>query len=275
MRHSLLVILAVALLASSPVAAQSTTADGIGALARGDTAGAFRILRPLADAPVQDPLAQFFLATIYNTGSGVQMETIRACGLYLKSAIDRNPLAKQAVALADAIHLNNPQMRALCVAGMAGVWREPPSARFQLGPDHWVTTDSSGFIVGYGGVQRTVPTDWGGPEWVFLPTRYTRLEVTRPIATTRHFIEFLFWIPDDVQSPAVWTLVWSVFEVVGSEAYPLPDTAGVASVTATRPPASYPVAAVGCLQVNADGDIERVVSGPNGHTSVVPYRGPR
>lgn len=75
--------LVVALLAPSFAAAQSTTADGIRALARGDTGAALRILKPLADASEPDPLAQFFVATLHDTYSGVAMDPVRACGLYL------------------------------------------------------------------------------------------------------------------------------------------------------------------------------------------------
>jgi len=71
-------ILIIALLVPSPIAAQSTTADGIRALAGGDTAAALRILQPLADGSDPDPLAQFFMGTMYETGSGVMRDYIRA-----------------------------------------------------------------------------------------------------------------------------------------------------------------------------------------------------
>jgi hypothetical protein len=192
--------------------------------------------------------------------------------LYLKSAVSTNPLANQAITLADAIRQDHAELRALCSAAQAGVWREPPSTRFQLGRDHWVTTDTSGFTVGYRGAQARVPTDWGGPEWVFLPPRYTRLEMTRPVATTRHFIEFLFWVPNDVKTPSLWSLVWSVYEVVDSQARALADVVGVAAVSASRPPASYPAETICRLQVNTDGEVERVVTGPDGSIRVVPYQ---
>ena len=66
------------LLATS-VVAQSTTEDGIRAVLRGDDGAAARILRPLADATGRpDPVAQFFLAVLYETGQGVRPDLLRA-----------------------------------------------------------------------------------------------------------------------------------------------------------------------------------------------------
>jgi TPR repeat protein len=129
-------VLVIALLTPSLAAAQSTTADGIAALARGDTAAAVRILRPLAESSEPDPLAQFFLATMYSSGSGVALDEFRACGLYLQSATAANPLASQAMTLADAIlQMTSPPFRELCSAATAEVGREPPLARLAPGPD--------------------------------------------------------------------------------------------------------------------------------------------
>ena len=94
-------LLIIAFLSPSPAAGQSTTADGIRALARGDAAAAGRILQPMAEGSEPDPLAQFFLATMYDTGSGVVRDHIRACGLYVKSATRTNPLSRQAILLSD------------------------------------------------------------------------------------------------------------------------------------------------------------------------------
>ena len=264
--------LVVALLAPAVAAAQSTTADGIRALARGDTGTGLRILRPLVDASEPDPLAQFFLEAVYATGAGVPIDPIRACGLYLKSATSTNPLASQAVALADAMQRLDG-LGARCATANIGVWGEPPPAHFVLGSDHWVTTDASGFTIGYRGTTRAVPTTWGGQAWVFLPTRYTRLMVTRPVATARHFIEFWFWVPDDVQTPTAWSLVWSVSEVIGAEAHAVGNGVTVVHVDGSRPPAAYAVDATGRLQVNVEGDVERVTFGPNAQTRVMPSPG--
>jgi hypothetical protein len=66
-----LLLIAWCVLAPSIVSAQSSTADGVQAIVRGDYAAAVRILTPLAeDFGKPDPLAQFFLATIYDSGRG-------------------------------------------------------------------------------------------------------------------------------------------------------------------------------------------------------------
>jgi TPR repeat protein len=110
-------ILVVALFTPSLAAAQSTTADGIVALASGDTAAALRILQPFAESSEPDPLAQFFLATMYSYGAGVAADEFRACGLYLQSATDANPLANQVTALRDAILQTIPGFGHLCSGG--------------------------------------------------------------------------------------------------------------------------------------------------------------
>ncbi len=53
-------------------AGQTTTADGVAALARGDYQLAVEILKPIAeDRRSNDPAAQFFMAGLYDSGRGV------------------------------------------------------------------------------------------------------------------------------------------------------------------------------------------------------------
>jgi TPR repeat protein len=64
-------------------ATAQTTADGVLAIVRGDYQLAAHVLRPLAeDAPQPDPMAQFFMAMLYESGDGVARNKMRACGLY-------------------------------------------------------------------------------------------------------------------------------------------------------------------------------------------------
>jgi hypothetical protein len=59
--------------------AQTTTEDGIRAAIRGDYQAAIRILAPLAEESTQpDPVAQFLLAILYETGHGVERNSSRA-----------------------------------------------------------------------------------------------------------------------------------------------------------------------------------------------------
>ena len=69
-----LIIAAIVAIVLAPRAtgAQVSTADAVQAIVRGDYQSAVRILRPLAeDAPDPDPLAQFFMAMLYESGHGV------------------------------------------------------------------------------------------------------------------------------------------------------------------------------------------------------------
>ena len=65
-----LTLTTIAAIALVPCAAgaQAATADGIQAIVRADYQSAVRILRPLAEeAPDPDPLAQFFMAMLYQS----------------------------------------------------------------------------------------------------------------------------------------------------------------------------------------------------------------
>jgi TPR repeat protein len=127
------------MLGPSAAGAQTTTADGIQALTRGDYATAARILRPLAeDAATPDPLALFFMAILYESGRGVAANSIRACGLYLKAATPTNPLLTQSLALARMIRRDHPFLYEHCVAATARPWRNPPATLFTIGQDHCV-----------------------------------------------------------------------------------------------------------------------------------------
>ena len=121
-------IAALALLAPGAAAAQSTTADGVQALIRGDYGQAAAILKPLSeDSPEPDPLALFFMASLYHWGQGVGIDQNRACGLYLRSATPANPLMPVALELARSIHQDLPFLRNECVEASAGPAPDQPS----------------------------------------------------------------------------------------------------------------------------------------------------
>ena len=93
---------AVAVLAGpSSVAAQSSVADGVAALARGDYQRAAEILRPNAERDSGgDPAAQFFLGSMYDAGLGVPRDPLRACALYHRASIvDQPPFGTAAMRL--------------------------------------------------------------------------------------------------------------------------------------------------------------------------------
>ena len=99
---------------AAPAAAQSTTEDGIRAMLRGDYQTAARIIQPLADdAARPDPVAQFFLALVYQNPHGGRFNQLRACGLFLRSASRAHPFAEQSAALAADVQV---QLQGRCVS---------------------------------------------------------------------------------------------------------------------------------------------------------------
>ena len=80
------------------VSAQTGTADGVAALARGDYQRAAEILKPIAeDLRTNDTAAQFFMAGLYETGRGVPADPLRACALYMRAASNHdNPFGQEA-----------------------------------------------------------------------------------------------------------------------------------------------------------------------------------
>jgi TPR repeat protein len=84
---------------------------------RGDYAQAAQLLRPLVEEGRQpDPIASFFLALLYRTGSGVPADGMRACGLFLTAAVPGTPFFNQAQALAAALQDGHACLRSLCEA---------------------------------------------------------------------------------------------------------------------------------------------------------------
>jgi hypothetical protein len=205
-------------LAPTVVSAQSSTADGVQAIVRGDYAAAVRILTPLAeDFGEPDPLAQFFLATIYDSGRGAPVDQIRACGLFLRAAVGGNPLANQSRSLAAKTQEMSALMSTMCVEASAWPWGTPVPTRVTLAVDHWVVFDASGATVGYQGQERRAPLRLGGPGYVYLPLRHTALQVTAPAEMRRDFIELFNWHPMDHSDTPTWALGWMLYEVVDAD----------------------------------------------------------
>ena len=268
--------MAIVVLAPRVSIAQSGTADGVQALIRGDYATAQRILQPRAEAiPQPDPVAQFFLATMYQSGHGVPMDQIRACGLYLKAAKANTPLTTPSLALADAFFPDVPMLRNMCADASLVDWNDPSPASFTLAPDHWVRIDRSGLTVGYKGAQKTATTALGGPGLVYLPIRYTYADVSRPTETRRHFIEFFMWVPFRESIQPTWRLLWSVYEVVGVEAFQVAFGPALTTSSGPSPSAIPAIDNVARIRVNAAGEVEQVVFGDNPRTSPIPSGGAR
>ena len=252
-------------LAPATVSAQSSTVDGVQAIIRGDYAAAVRILTPLAeDFGKPDPLAQFFLATLYHSARGVPIDPIRACGLFLRASVPSNPLANQSRTLAANFQELAPPMSTMCTEASVWPWGAPVPTRVTLATDRWVVIDSSGATVGYQGQERRTPLGLGGPGYVSLPLRHTTLQTTAPAEMRRDFIELFNWHPMDRSDTPIWALGWMLFEVVGADFVLITGDPSLTTVVASRPPDAFGVEPFVRVRVNGQGEPEwAVLSGPN------------
>jgi hypothetical protein len=258
------VALAAAWLAfATSASAQTDTADGAAALARGDYLQAAAILQPIAeDWRRTDPVARFFMATLYETGRGVPLDLVRACALYQGAAADLDaPLGAQAMRQLRALVLShdadwNEDCQLLAQIGFDHGF-EPVT--FTLGAGHEVAWDLKGATITNGATVKRFPMRLASMGSVFLPLRQTDLPPGPPQASARHFVEIFLWRPSsDGRS---WALQWHLFEVtrdslirveVGAE--PL-DT-----VEAALPPGPrfFDPRAYVDLRVNVSGEAEWV-----------------
>lgn len=104
MRPGALLLTGVLVMAASPAQAQTSTADGVDAVLRGDYQRAAEILKPIAESwPPRDHVAEFFMATLYESGLGVAADATRACALYGRASVDTSPFGRQAEALWQAL----------------------------------------------------------------------------------------------------------------------------------------------------------------------------
>jgi hypothetical protein len=260
-----------AVLCATSAAAQ-TVSDGVQAIAPGDYASAAKILHPLENTPTPDPAAQFFLAMLYETGSGVRVDRLHACTLYLRAAaIASNPFRSQADALGREILDPLPPMARDFRS--AADWREPDPVTFTLGPDHWIQVDATGTTVSYLGEERYTQGHLGGSGWRFLPPKHTALNASRPSPTRRHFIELFMWRPNRIAATPAWTLAWSLSEIVGLESVGVASELNLVTIEAMQPPADFDLTSAARVQLDSDGAAEWVIAaGPNRRSATIPPR---
>ena len=125
------------------VSAQTATADGVVALARGDYQRAVEILKPIAeDWQTDDTAAQFFMAGLYEAGRGVPLDPLRACALYMRaSSNDDSPFGRKAFALIRAKIASDGEFNEECqLLATVGFDHGFEPVTFHSGPD----TSSSG-----------------------------------------------------------------------------------------------------------------------------------
>ena len=265
--------LAIGLLAGllpRPALAQTSTEDGVRAFLRADYAAAARILSPLAEASTEpDATAQFFMGLLYAAGKGVRMDSMRACALFAASATPSNPFMEQSSAAAGMMQQ---------IGGGPGcsmpLATAPKPTSFTLASDYTVDVRPYELVVHYHGADKTEPI-MAIPGSVSLPVRYSPLDVTRPAAARRHFVEQLMWWRNP-QGGSTWMLGWVLAEIVDGAYVPVASEREVASSSDTRPPASFDLTDVVRLRVNAQGEAEwQILGGPRPRTEVIPVKAPK
>jgi hypothetical protein len=252
-----------------------TTEDAVKALLRGDYRQAAAILRPLAEtAQTPDPVAQFYLATLYDNGLGVASDPMRACALYLRSMEPANPFLRQAEALAQALQARlPPDMARTCVMMAAHGFRDAldPPLTFTLGPGHWITVGRFGVTVEYAGKETHDMMDFGGANTVLLKPRFTELKTGADRNTRRYFIEFFAWLPSRSGNLNGWTLGWNVFEIVRDHIEIFTGDDNVTEIPNLEPPAEFDVSRAVRLGTTESGDVEwEILSGPHAKRVVPP-----
>jgi hypothetical protein len=233
------------------------------------------MLKPLAeDGPAVDPVAAFFLALAYQSRPG-PAATFRICGLLMKADTATSPLALQARALADTMHGHSGFEFEQCKLASLRGWGEPEWTTLTLSRGHRVRINQGGFTVEYEGASKRTPESWGGPGWKFLPFRLTELASATASDGPRYFIELFVWAPHSKIDVPDWSLLWFAYEVAGADVVALPGGGPVARSAGPTPPSSFPVDDYARFVVDDNGQVERVIVGPEAKRTPVPDRSVR
>jgi hypothetical protein len=117
----------------------------------------------------------------------------------------------------------------------------------------------------------------GGVGAVYLPLRYTALDVSQPNDMRRHFIQVFSWWPDPAADQTTWKLTWVLFEVLGADVFSVAGTGfgSVMRITAPQPPASVDVNPLVQVLVGANGEAEWIILTDPPRRGVIPYGLPR
>jgi hypothetical protein len=274
------VTLAVLIVVSASVAsAQTSTADGIAALARGDYPQAVEILKPIAEGwrQPQDPAAQFFMASLYETGRGVPLDLLRACALYHRaSGLEANPFGAQAARLVRALIMShmphdNRWIEDCQLLANVGFDHRFEPVSFTRAPGHSIAWDLKGATVTYEGKSTRFPMRLASRGSIFFAIGQTVLAAGGPASSTRLFNEVFVWQPSgDWRS---WSLEWHLFEVVRDQLIrvDLPSDP-IVTIQAAEPPGprSFEVRAYVDVRLTANGEAEwAVLQGPHARTGLI------
>jgi|KBSSwiStaDraftv2_1062776.scaffolds.fasta_scaffold06402_8 hypothetical protein len=283
MRIRVALVAGALLIAGSVPRAQTSTADGVDALARGDYATAVDIFTRLTEQfPEPDHAAELFLATMNENGLGVPQNIVRACALYTRVTIgptglrSNTPLGIHTQHLLNSLmpSLSSDQLQECMLFVNVGFDHGFVPETFWLEPGHWITWELRGATVGYAGKEKRRDLGLGEYRSVFLPVQHTELDTGPSRSTRRHFFEVFKWLPDNrigVPDNRGWTLNWRLFEVVREDVI---DVAGesLMTISTPRPPLSPPfnVRDFVQLRVEDNGHPEwTVLKGPSARSETV------
>jgi len=274
MRLQILCLAAVLCAAGSVLDAQTDTADGVAAFARADYERAAEILKPVAERWPEsgDPVAQFFMAMMYESGRGVPADAVRACALYNQATIPGALFRTQSLNLGRRLRLLlGTEEREECefLQGIGFDHGFQP-VTFALESLDSIAVNLRSATVTHQGkqkrVEHVVPT---APGVIFFPVEHTRLLAGPTRSTPHHYIEVISWIPRRRQT---WVLKWSLFEVVRDNVISVTDRE-LTTVSAPRLPAnaSFDLREFVQLGVNDAGVPEwTILSGPDALSQGIP-----
>ncbi len=259
---------------------ESATSAGVEAFVRAEYPRAAAILRPIAEKVTlpSDPIAEFFVAAMYDSGRGVEANPMRACALYTRASgiLPIAPPAAPFVAAAEAMRITYEQSMSKAaidecrVTARIGFASGFEPITFVLEPDHWIAFTLTGATITYRGAETIALRGFLSPGMVLLPVRHTALEVGPSRSVRRHFIEIAWWRA--TRKPREWQLTWHLFEVGGGELIPVVMQSPV-TLTADAPPAAdaFDLRSVVHLDVTARGHAEWVMTtGSSPRSTVIP-----
>jgi hypothetical protein len=257
-------VVAALLASSSSVAAQSSVADGVTALSRGEYQRAYDILRPFAEGePWGDAAAQFFLGSMFESGLGVPRDPLRACAYYHRAGTSESLFGMAAMRLHRAAFLKHgAEFSAECQRlGNLGFDHRFEPVTFDLGAGHSIGWSLRGATISYQGRTTFHEQHLAGRGAAYLPLRYTAIQTGGPSPRVRHFVEVFVWHPAPNRP---WSLLWHLFEVAGSDLIRIADDQALAT-SPTKPEVPRDdVRERVVVRTNAEGNVEwAILEGPN------------
>jgi TPR repeat protein len=249
------------------------TVRAIDAILAGNDVQAYSLLRPVEqEMQPSDHTAEFFLATLYQSGRGVPLDDLHACGLYARAADPRfaHPFQTEARILLGEFFSShdrdaNDQCQWLSDVGFDHGFQP---VTFTLAPRHSIALDVRRAVISYEGRDKRVPFGFRQRGMRFLPVRLVEVDSRRPAPEHRQFIEIAYWLP---RTPGTWTLTAALYEVVRDDLVSITGR-DLVTVQSPSPPisADFDLQRLVSIRVNADGDAEWAVQGD--HPQVEPIR---